>query len=85
MQNQETRFIYYVYAYLRASDGSPYYIGKGKGKRAYERHRVPVPKDLSRIVFLETNLSDTGALALERRYQMVWQKRYRGWNFKKFN
>jgi len=59
--------IYYVYAYLR-KDGTPYYIGKGKNKRYIEKHNVEVPKDRKFIVFLETHLTDIGALALERRY-----------------
>ena len=57
--------IFYVYAYFRKSDNSPYYIGKGKNNRAYERHRVSVPKDKFKIVFYHTDLSEKMALDLE--------------------
>lgn len=60
--------IYYVYAYINKKTGLPYYIGKGKGQRAYAKHSIKVPKDLSKIVFLETKLTEVGAFALERRY-----------------
>jgi len=57
---------YYVYAYLN-EDNKPYYIGKGKNKRAFAPHRVPIPSDRSKIIFLEKNLSELGSIAIERR------------------
>jgi hypothetical protein len=57
--------IYYTYAYLR-ENGTPYYIGKGKGKRAWTgRHRVNLPVDPSRIQIIKDGLSDDESKALE--------------------
>ena len=62
---------YYVYAYLR-TDGTPYYIGKGKQNRAWTSHRygnkgIQLPINRSNIILIEQNLTEIGALALERR------------------
>ena len=56
---------YYTYAYLR-EDGTPYYIGKGKGYRVYAKSRTtPVPKDKNKIIFLKKNLTEEESLKHE--------------------
>ena len=57
---------YYVYAYLREDD-SPYYIGKGKDKRAWTKGKDEVgkPTDDSRIVILRENLTNEEAKDIE--------------------
>lgn len=62
--------IYYVYAYVR-EDSTPYYIGKGKDRRAYQSHKRSngadlLPKDKSKIVMLHENLSEQEAFDLEK-------------------
>jgi|LauGreDrversion4_2_1035121.scaffolds.fasta_scaffold684100_1 hypothetical protein len=48
--------IYYTYAYLR-EDGTPYYIGRGKGRRAFDiTHRIKVPPK-GRVLILKQNLT----------------------------
>ncbi len=57
---------YYTYAYLR-EDRTPYYIGRGKGRRAFQQsgHYVKVPpKD--RVLFLKIGLSYSESIQHER-------------------
>ena len=61
---------YYHYLYLR-EDYTPYYSGKGKGKRAWKKNKrdiMPPPKDPSRIIITHWGLTELWALAMERWY-----------------
>ena len=58
---------FYTYAYLR-EDRTPYYVGKGCGKRINESNGKPCskPKDKSRIIFLKQNLTEEEAFKHEK-------------------
>ncbi len=63
-----------MYMYLRSKNskngkaGSPYYVGKGKGMRAYSKqHRVRPPSDKAMIVFVIYGVSDSVAIEEEKR------------------
>jgi hypothetical protein len=57
---------FYTYAYLR-EDRTPYYIGKGCGRRICDNNGRPCkkPADVSRIIFLKQNLTEEEAFKHE--------------------
>jgi len=66
---------YYTYAYLR-EDGTPYYIGKGCGRRAYSsNHRINLPpKD--RIIILKRFYLEEDAYSHEEYMIFVFGCKY---------
>ena len=58
---------YYVYAFLREDRYSPYYIGKGRGRRYLRKEGrcVHPPTDRDRVVKVKENLTEVEAFALE--------------------
>ena len=79
---------FYTYAWLR-EDGTPYYIGKGSGKRAYtgsgrKPNRQP-PKDKSRVLILKRNLTEEEAFKHEIYMIAILGRKDKGtgilWNF----
>lgn len=44
--------MYYVYLWLR-EDRTPYYVGKGKGYRAYQKHIIGCPPSKDRVIIVK--------------------------------
>ena len=72
---------YYVYQYLRSKDseiasaGTPYYIGKGSGARAWRKGRsekIQPPSDPSNVVIVAENLTESQAFDLETLLITKW-------------
>lgn len=47
-------------------DDSPYYVGKGKGKRAFDESRKTHPKSTARVRIVKSGLSEDAAFKLEK-------------------
>lgn len=63
---------FYIYFWLR-KDGTPYYIGKGKSRRAYaKRDALNKPTCDSRIKIFSKDLTEQQAFALERFWVKVF-------------
>ena len=83
MSETETN-IYYVYAHHKASDNQPFYIGKGKDKRAYSKKgRSSFWKKVTDkydwyVSILHSNLSEQDALNKEVELIALYGRRDNG-------
>jgi hypothetical protein len=71
--------MFYIYAYLRV-DYSPYYIGKGSGKRAFSKCKGEIrpPADKHRIVILQNNLDEDTAFDYECKFIKLFGRKDTG-------
>jgi hypothetical protein len=68
---------FYTYAYLD-KNGSPYYIGKGQGTRAYMKHDNTETPHISQILILKSNLTEQEALKHEEYMISIYGRKHQG-------
>ena len=71
---------FYVYAYLRKDRYTPFYIGKGCGRRCYDKKgKNCIPqKDRNRIIIVKDNLLEEEAFNLEKILINFWGRKFDG-------
>jgi len=68
---------YYIYLHIRLDNGQPFYVGKGKNNRAFDKRgrnlywKKIVNKNDYDVIFIEENLSEKKSYELEK----YWIKR----------
>lgn len=70
---------YYVYIYYGAT-GKPYYVGKGQGSRAWNKHHTKSgkcynPPESENIIIVKDNMSEEDAFALEEKLILEYGRR----------
>ncbi len=66
---------FYTYLYLRR-DGTPYYVGKGKGRRVVQRHHVAIPEPSH--IFIQYWANESDALEIEKWYIALFGRKDNG-------
>jgi hypothetical protein len=69
---------FYTYMYLRQKDGTPYYIGKGCGDRAYSNNRTIHRPDADARIFIQCWESESEAFEMEKWYIRLFGRKDNG-------
>lgn len=69
--------MYYVYLWLR-EDRTPYYVGKGKGYRAYQKHIIGCPPPKDRIIIVKEFEDEDESYLFEEWLIQVYRRKCEG-------
>lgn len=69
--------MFYVYLWLR-EDRTPYYVGKGKGYRAYQKHIIGCPPPKDRIIIVKEFEDEDESYLFEEWLIQVYRRKCEG-------